>query len=186
MENNKKTNILAIVGFILSFFISIPGLICSILGLVKLKEYNNGKGLSIAGIIISVLRFILIIAVFILGILSVVDEIKNDSSSYIVGNWEPYKLEINGKDRPLIDYYGSCIKYGGFITFYKNNIYENKVGCYSESDNKYNYIIEGKNIYLTDDLNKKTNYFILSDNNDSITYIIDEYKIYFKKTNNSI
>ena len=48
------TNVLAIVGFILSFFIAIAGLICSILGYKKAAELDGkGKGLSLAGIIIS-------------------------------------------------------------------------------------------------------------------------------------
>ena len=42
-NNNKQSNTIAIIGFILSFFIAIAGLICSIIGLVKSKELNNGK-----------------------------------------------------------------------------------------------------------------------------------------------
>jgi len=49
------TNTLAIVGFVLSFFISLAGLICSCIGLKKANtEFGgNGKGLAIAGIVIS-------------------------------------------------------------------------------------------------------------------------------------
>lgn len=62
MKNNNNSsvpaqkNTLAIVGFVLSFFTSIIGLIISIVGLVNAKkpEYNgDGKGFAIAGIIIS-------------------------------------------------------------------------------------------------------------------------------------
>ena len=70
-ENNfekKERNIFAIIGFILSFFIALSGLIFSIVGLKKSKITNSGKGLSIAGIIISsiiiarwVIAFILVI-----------------------------------------------------------------------------------------------------------------------------
>lgn len=51
---SDKKNVLAIVGFILSFFIAIAGLICSIIGYKKAAELDgNGKGLALAGIIIS-------------------------------------------------------------------------------------------------------------------------------------
>ena len=55
MEGNqvKNSNGFAIAGFICSFFIPLLGLIFSIIGLNKVKETNAGKGLSIAGIIIS-------------------------------------------------------------------------------------------------------------------------------------
>ena len=50
----KKDNTLAIVGFILSFFIPIAGLICSIIGYKRSKnEGLEGKNLALAGIIIS-------------------------------------------------------------------------------------------------------------------------------------
>ena len=50
----NETNVLAIVGFIFSFFFAVVGLICSILGYRKAAELGgSGKGLSIAGIIIS-------------------------------------------------------------------------------------------------------------------------------------
>ncbi|MBR2967924.1 MAG: zinc-ribbon domain-containing protein [Clostridia bacterium] len=50
----QQTNVLAIIGFILSFIMPIAGLVLSILGRSKASSYNdNGKGLSLAGIIIS-------------------------------------------------------------------------------------------------------------------------------------
>ena len=62
----SETNSMAVVGFILSFFVAIAGLIVSIIGLRKAPEYGgNGKGLAIAGIIISAasmaLAFLLVI-----------------------------------------------------------------------------------------------------------------------------
>ena len=47
------TNTIAIVGFILSFFIVIAGLICSIIGYNNAKRGAPYKGLAIAGIVIS-------------------------------------------------------------------------------------------------------------------------------------
>ncbi len=49
-ENN---NTIALVGFILSFFVPIAGLICSIIGLRNVKVTGKRKGLAIAGIVIS-------------------------------------------------------------------------------------------------------------------------------------
>ncbi len=53
VSSTNKTNDIAIAGLILSFMIPIVGLVLSIIGLEKSKEINNGKRLSIAGIVIS-------------------------------------------------------------------------------------------------------------------------------------
>lgn len=59
-QGNNQTNTVALVGFVLSFFITISGLICSIIGLIKSNEYGgNGKGLAIAGIVISAVSMII-------------------------------------------------------------------------------------------------------------------------------
>ncbi len=65
----ETTNVLAIVGFVLSFFVTIAGLICSIIGLKRAPQLGGkGRGLAIAGIIISAvsmaLAFILLIVLF--------------------------------------------------------------------------------------------------------------------------
>ncbi|MDE5766496.1 MAG: zinc-ribbon domain-containing protein [Clostridia bacterium] len=60
--NNKSTrgeNTIAIVGFVLSFFIAIAGLICSILGYQKaVHDGAPYKGLALAGIILSVIGIV--------------------------------------------------------------------------------------------------------------------------------
>ena len=56
----KKTNNVAIVGFVLAFLVPLIGFIISIIGLVIAKDYNGkGRGLSVAGIIVSIIMFIL-------------------------------------------------------------------------------------------------------------------------------
>jgi hypothetical protein len=58
-----KMNTLALVGFILSFFISIVGLILCIVGLNQINSANGtqtGKGLAIAGIIIGAIGTVFI------------------------------------------------------------------------------------------------------------------------------
>lgn len=71
----SQSNTFAIVGFIMSFFVAIVGLICSIIGLKKAPSLNNsGRGLAIAGIIISSLAIFfnaLLILILIIGITSV-------------------------------------------------------------------------------------------------------------------
>ena len=49
----QNENTIAVVGFILSFFVSIAGLICSIIGYNNTKKGAPNKGLAIAGIVIS-------------------------------------------------------------------------------------------------------------------------------------
>ena len=56
----EASNGMAVAGFVLAFLIGLLGLIFSILGLNKSKELNGkGKGLSIAGIIISSFNMLL-------------------------------------------------------------------------------------------------------------------------------
>ena len=66
-NSSNQSNTLAIVGFIFSFFIAIVGLICSIIGFKRAPEFGgNGKGLALAGIIISSLSIILTIILFVI------------------------------------------------------------------------------------------------------------------------
>lgn len=58
-----KMNTLALVGFILSFFLSLIGLILCVIGLTQINGSNGtqkGKGLAIAGIIIGAISTLLI------------------------------------------------------------------------------------------------------------------------------
>ena len=65
--NQPQQNNLAIVGFILAFFVNIAGLIVSIFALKKSKQLNgHHRGLAIAGIIISSVSILLQIIVFLL------------------------------------------------------------------------------------------------------------------------
>ena len=74
----KKNNTFALVGFIISLVnilccgtFSIFGLVFSIIGLVESKKQNgNGKGMAIAGIIISAIFIVLSILLTFLGVFS--------------------------------------------------------------------------------------------------------------------
>ena len=71
-QNNNKTNLFGIIGFIFSFLLPLVGLILSILGLNESKKTGNGHGLSLAGVIISAvlmfLRIAIIVAIFVFSI----------------------------------------------------------------------------------------------------------------------
>jgi hypothetical protein len=54
-----KTNTLAIVGLILAFVFNIAGLIVSIIALNQIKRTGeNGRGLALAGLIISIVSIV--------------------------------------------------------------------------------------------------------------------------------
>lgn len=67
---SQKNNVIAIVGFVLSFFIALAGLICSIIGYKNAdRDYNgNGKGFALAGTIISAVSLAIELALAIWGL----------------------------------------------------------------------------------------------------------------------
>lgn len=69
----SESNGFAIAGLICAFFIPILGLIFSCIGLNRSKKMNGeGKGVSIAGIVISVLAIVLIVVVVIIYVAVIV------------------------------------------------------------------------------------------------------------------
>ena len=60
-----STNGFAIAGFVLSFFFALLGIIFSAIGLKKAKTTGSGKGLAVAGLVISILQYAIIIIVII-------------------------------------------------------------------------------------------------------------------------
>lgn len=70
-QNYQQSNTMAIVGFILSFFIALAGLICSIIGLQRAdNELNgNGRGFAIAGIVISSISLAVTVIVVIINLI---------------------------------------------------------------------------------------------------------------------
>ncbi len=66
VQTGKKTNGMAIAGFVCSFFFALLGLIFSIIGMQQCKERgDNGYGLAKAGMIISIvwMAIVFIVAV---------------------------------------------------------------------------------------------------------------------------
>jgi hypothetical protein len=69
---SSKTNVLSVIGLIFAFFVPLVGLICSIIGLAQAKKKGEkGKGLAIAGIIISVIVGLLQILTIVLIVVAV-------------------------------------------------------------------------------------------------------------------
>ena len=59
-QHPTRSNTVAIVGFVFAFLIPLVGLICSIIGVNNAKNCGgSGKGLAIAGIIVSIVMMIL-------------------------------------------------------------------------------------------------------------------------------
>ncbi len=67
-----KTNVLAIVGFVLSFFVPLAGLICSAIGYKRAdRDYDgNCKGLALAGTILSAISLAIVVAVVLWVVIS--------------------------------------------------------------------------------------------------------------------
>ena len=64
---NKDWNGFALAGFIVSFYTVLVGLVLSIVGLCQVKRNGgNGKGFAIAGIVITTLKILLYISIWIL------------------------------------------------------------------------------------------------------------------------
>lgn len=73
----QGSNTLALVGFILSFFVPLAGLICSIIGLRRAPQYGgNRKGLAIAGIVISIVSWILNIIILQVWIPELIESLR--------------------------------------------------------------------------------------------------------------
>lgn len=175
IPSQKKTNGYAIVGFVLSFFVSIAGLIVSIIGLKKSKELEDGKGLSIAGIIISIVILvfqILVVLIVMSGLFfaaNVYPEIKknlNDEIENRVDDWDTAddwnydnstvgtlenKTDENGNTYHSID----LTKYSedGEVIFKLNDDYVIKVNIESEENGfskRYDYDLFINNVELNE------------------------------------
>jgi hypothetical protein len=77
-QNVQKTNTLAIIGLILAFIVPLLGLILSIVGLSQInKHHQEGKGLAIAGIVISSILTVLSGFIFMALVLASFSGVQN-------------------------------------------------------------------------------------------------------------
>ena len=133
-NQKKKTNGLAISGFVVSilsltffwfpfaFIVAIVSLILAIIGVVKSKVYNDGKGLGIGGIVISSIAIVL-----------------STLFSFIYFLAAIFGIEWAVAEEACIDRYGSGYeaKEGYEIPGYDYDDYEYYC-CPKYSSNKYN------------------------------------------------
>lgn len=101
----QKTNTISIVGLISSFFVPLVGLICSTIGVFQASKRNEkGKGLAIAGIIISILNgiFQLVIMVIIIAAIAnqgvTLDTFSNASPSYTIKFPKGWVKEVENQE----------------------------------------------------------------------------------------
>jgi peptidyl-prolyl cis-trans isomerase B (cyclophilin B) len=65
-----KTNTLAIVGFILAFFVSVAGIVVSAIALRQIKDTGEGgRGLAIGGIIVGIVVTVLYVIIILFSVL---------------------------------------------------------------------------------------------------------------------
>ncbi len=94
-EKPSRTNVLAIIGFVLSFIQPIAGLVLSIIGLKKSETWNSGRKMAKAGIIISIVMIVLSI---------LVDIATSLAFAFGNGVFKSYIMEIiNNIYGPMID-----------------------------------------------------------------------------------
>lgn len=101
----QKTNTLSIVGLISAFFIPLVGLILSIIGVSQASKRNEkGKGLAIAGIVISILNGLLQL-IFLFIIIAAVqnadiklDTYSNTNPSYTIQYPKGWTKEVENQD----------------------------------------------------------------------------------------
>lgn len=77
----KKKNDFAVLGLIFSLFVGLPGLIFSIIGLNRIKKTGeDGKGMAIAGIIISIFNILvsIVAVIFFVAFVVALEDVSND------------------------------------------------------------------------------------------------------------
>lgn len=104
----KKSNGMAIAGFVLSFIFALLGLIFSIIGLNNSKTTKSGRGLSIAGIIISSIRMIataiLLIFCFAYFTTEVSSYSEEEAKKYIEDKIKEYTEQVEKYDNNDYDF----------------------------------------------------------------------------------
>lgn len=117
----RKTNKMAVVGFILSFFLGLLGLIFSIVALNQIKKTGEeGKDFAIAGLVISIIGVVIFfigifLTLFVLPTLQnsiKTQTICNNGAGYVIGKYrEPGYVsctKVYSDGTYVCDYYDSA------------------------------------------------------------------------------
>lgn len=171
MEKEKGINNLSIAAFVLSFLVFPVGLILSIIGLVKCKNFKKEYGenpkyfaFNIVGIIVSILG--LLVVLFVFGILALVFGILNSNEKYVIGNYTcyyPYSY------RPAVSAEfnkGSFkwSKYGDEINNSIEGTYRLNGVTIENNEHTYKLRIKPKEIKSTSRVNSKDSYEVVIKN----------------------
>ena len=112
----QQTNTLSTVGFVLSLIVPIVGLVLSIVALFQIKKTNQkGRGLAIAGVVVSIVMLILAFAALALALTNAIKSGEFDQKNGNYGGAQP--------DKPVIYLYPTSpqevsvkLKYDGQLT----------------------------------------------------------------------
>lgn len=109
-----KKNDFAILGLVFSILFGLPGLIFSIIGLNQIKKTGQeGKGMCIAGIIISIVRIILVTLLIIILIFAIIADEMYLSDYYDMDDYERCTSVYTDCD----DYSWECEEDGCMCTY---------------------------------------------------------------------
>lgn len=109
-----KKNDFAILGLVFSILFGLPGLIFSIIGLNQIKKTGQeGKGMCIAGIIISVVRIVLVTLLSIILIFAIIADEMYLSDYYDMDDYERCTSVYTDCD----DYSWECEEDGCWCTY---------------------------------------------------------------------
>lgn len=117
---------------------------------------------------------------------------KNEETVNIIGKWQPFEAQKNGKRVELKEIYGTSIStYGGYLTFNKDGTYTKFIGVYSqeqENDLQGIYMVNDNIIELISYNKEKEaeKLVIMKKNEYIIKEEIDGYTIFFKREEESI
>ena len=167
MDKEKSINTFSIVAFILSFIIFPVGLILSIIGLVRCKNYKKEYGenpkniaFNIVGLVISGLGFLTMLFVFL--IIGVVFAVLASNEKYVEGNYTcyyPYSY------RPAVsaEFNDGTFKWSKYGDSKNNSIegtYRLNAVNIENGESTYKLIIKPKSIKTTTKVNSKEKYEI--------------------------
>lgn len=126
----RKTNTCAVVGFILSFFCGLAGLIVSIIALSQIKKTGEkGKGLAIAGIILTCFSIIVPILIGIFYMVFVMPGLRGSiESGTVCAYGANYNVGYYGEDG-YIDCDDADYKGDYLCTYTNSNGYVVTITC---------------------------------------------------------
>jgi hypothetical protein len=105
---NGKTNVIAILSLIFAFLFPLAGFILAIIALVQLHKHpeEKGKGLAIAGLVISIVLFLLFILLIFIGMIAYFGVLNPDtmmpSSCVMPGGFSCVEFRTNADGNTIL------------------------------------------------------------------------------------